>query len=352
MEVSYKGSKYPDVRPDGLCICTRGKKTWSVFIEAKAEKSEIRPDQIQDYVSLAALVDVDAVVSISNEFARRPDELPYHLSEKKRKNIQVLHFAWADIRTLLELTSSTPDLSSFEAALIQHCLDFFWSDGSGIFTYDAMPAEWPDFVEAASTALGFNQKVKGFTEIVYGWQQERRDLCSKLTHLTHRPVELRHRIGVRATEQERTKADRSDLADEYKLSARYYFPETKVILDVTADLRACRVNVSLDVAPPENKGAKAITTWLSKLLSDKTAELTLHFDWPGRNQDFAIGLHDFLAEPTLASDGRKDAPRRVQLLLSKHGVRRFKSRKLFIEDVEDITMEMVLLGMECGWVPH
>ena len=35
------------------------------------------------YLELAKLTDVDAIITISNEFARIPSELPYHLDSKK-----------------------------------------------------------------------------------------------------------------------------------------------------------------------------------------------------------------------------------------------------------------------------
>lgn len=351
MEISYKGSKYPEVRPDGLIVCTRGQATWSAFIEAKAEKSLIRSEQIQDYVKLAGLVDVPAIITISNEFARQPDELPYHLAENKRKGVTVVHFAWADIRTFLELVRYSSDITDLESALIQQCLNYFWAESSGVQTYDLMPVMWPDFVESASTALGFNQNMKGLAEIVHGWQQERRDLCSKLTHFTNRPVELRHKAGVRASEDDRLKADKADLANEYVLGARYFFPDTKAYMDLHIDLRACRTSVAFEVSPPENKGAKATVSWLARMLSDYSdADLSLVFDWPGKNNDVQIDLKPFLEEPTVVSDGKKDAPRRILLLLSQHGVRRFKSRKLFIEDVELTALEMTKLGVACGWV--
>lgn len=166
MEVTYKGSKYPDIRPDGLAVCTRGKTVWSAFIEAKAEKSIIRPEQIQDYVKLADLAEVDAIITISNEFAREPDELPYHLTQNKRRSKGVFHFAWADIRTFLELEKASGTLADAEQYVLKQCLEYFWDDVSGIQTYDAMPETWAAFVESSSTALGFNSKVKGFSEII------------------------------------------------------------------------------------------------------------------------------------------------------------------------------------------
>ena len=90
MEVTYSGSKMPDVRPDGLFACQRGTSEWAAFIEAKAGKSPIRPEQIIDYLGLAAQVDVATVITISNEFARTPTELPYHVATNKRRKCDII----------------------------------------------------------------------------------------------------------------------------------------------------------------------------------------------------------------------------------------------------------------------
>lgn len=351
MEVSFQGSKYPEVRPDGLVLCERGQTCWSAFIEAKAEGSTIRSDQIHAYAELAKLTGVNAIITISNEFARVPEEVPYHLDSKKTRNLDVFHFAWADIRTFLELEKENSNLESAETAVLYECLEFFWNEKSGIRTYDAMPEQWPAFVEASSTALGFNSNVKGLSEIVQGWQQERRDLCSKLTHLCGHVVEIRHKAGVRSAESERAKIDRADLSGEYKLEAKYFFKASKLSLDVLVSLSACRMTAMLDLPLPENKGAKALTTWAEKLVKEE--DLPHHsicFDWPGKNNDTLLTVDHFLAEPSVVPEGKSSPPRSIKLIASRHGVRNFKSRKKFVSDLEEMTLHLAEFAKSKNWV--
>ena len=341
MEVSYSGSKYPEVRPDGLVSCKRGSTNWSAYIEAKAERMNIRSEQIQSYIDLAKITGVDAVITISNEFARVPSELPYHLDTKKRGGKAVYHFAWADIRTLLELAKQDLELEPIEVGLLSECLRFFWDEKSGISTYDAMPQNWPAFVEAASTALGFNANVKGLSEVIHGWEQERRDLCSKLTRESGVLVDIRHSEGVRSTVDERSKADEKNLADNYTLGTKYFYRHTKISLELLVDLRACRMTAALELPFPSDKGAKAITSWCSKVLEDfPRSDGSICFDWPGRHNDVLLSMESFLAEPTAVSDGKKSPPRAIRILISRHGVRNFKNRKKFISDLEDMTLNL------------
>lgn len=351
MEVQYKGSKYPEVRPDGLVVCTRGQTTWSAFIEAKSEKSAIRPEQIQDYLQLANMCGVDAIITISNEFARVPDELPYHVGQAKRKGREIFHFAWADIRTFLDLNKNHPDLSEVEALLVQQCLLYFWDDGSGVQTYDAMPANWPAFVEAASTALGFGSNMKGLTEIIHGWQQERRDLCSKIMHQSKRSVELRHFSGARSSEEERLKADKKRLAEDYVLSADYYLKDDRASLKIRADLKSKLTTAALDIEPPAGKGAKAAVRWAAGAVDGLSASnLSVSFDWPGRGPGTTALASALVEDPDLLCEGQKDAPKKIRFILSIENSRGFKSRKKFIEDLERTTATLLEFALEKSWL--
>ncbi len=351
MEVSYNGPKLPDVRPDGLLACQRGSSEWAAFIEAKAGKSPIRPEQIIDYLTLAAQVDVGTVITISNEFARLPTELPYHVAANKRRKCGVYHFAWADIRTFLESLKSNPNLSDVEAKILSECLEYFWEETSGILTYDAMPPDWPKFVESSGTKLGFGRKTSGITEIVHGWQQERRDLCSKLVHNTHLDVDLGHEAGIRADKDLRLKIDRKMLADDYRLSAHYLFKGSKTKLSLLADLRACKTLLTLEIAPPPNKKAKAVVNWMvGQLEAMNLSDAFVFFDWKGRGQMPAIHADELIANPEMAYDGQKDAPKNIQIIRDKHDVRRFKSRKLFIEDLEALTISTAQMAQGVGWL--
>lgn len=125
MEVTFPSSKIPDHRPDGLVTCKRGSSEWTAFIEAKAGKSEIRPEQIQDYAHLASVLNVDCVISISNEFARSPSELPYHVAGNKRRKKDIRHFAWAELRAMVDRFSREAELPDLARSILKDAASFF-----------------------------------------------------------------------------------------------------------------------------------------------------------------------------------------------------------------------------------
>jgi len=351
MEPQYEKAKYPEVRPDGLLSCKRGSSHWAAFVEAKCDKNPIRSEQIQNYLELAKMLSVDTVISISNEFARLPEDPPYFIARKFTKTVKLLHFAWADVRTMLNFTLAEEfDLEHSERFLLQQGAEFFWTDKSGISTYDAMPENWKAFVEASGTSLGFGQNQKGLAEIVHGWQQERRDLASKLANQTMQAIDLRHHSGVRLDDEGRLKADRKLLADDYRLGALYLLKDSKTEVDVLVSLRSCRIEVAFGISLPEGKGARACISWLSKQLkSAGMGDAILSIDWPGHAEDSTLTVEDFINDPDGVLAGQKSAPKSAKLIFGHQDTRRFKSRKFFIADLENLILSSLSRTMGAGF---
>lgn len=351
MEVSYQNQKYSDVRPDGLISATRGTNNWAAFVEAKARNSKIRSEQIIEYLELAAQLDVGNIITISNEFARSPDEQPYHIAGNKLRRRNLFHFAWADIRTFLERVKVQTKLEPLEMALLEQCLEFFWDEDSGISTFDKMPQDWSKFVDSARTGVGFSSKTPGITEIVHAWQQERRDLCSKLSHWLQQPVVSKHFAGSRASSDERLKADRARLADEYELEAHYQFKESKCELLIVADLVNRRTTLRFSLQAPDNKKAKASVTWFldtSQSLSISPSDVI--FEWKGRGKATSHELTNLRSNPASAWEGQKDKPKSIQLLSYTENAASFKSAKKFISTLEMKAHDIVKSAEVAGWI--
>lgn len=212
-----------------------------------------------------------------------------------------------------------------------------------------MPSEWSSFVESAGTDLGFTTKTPGITEIVHGWQQERRDLTAKLNYKTRSAVELRHAAGARADADKRLKYDRSELAKKYILTAQFLFQNSKTKLHVLANLKSCQISTSLEFVPPSNKKAKASIRWIAELLSNSTLrDAVISFDWKGHRSDNTLTLDEFLKSPEECAIGQKDAPKAIRIITESQNVRRFKSRKKYIEDLEYAVTNCGVIAVKFG----
>jgi hypothetical protein len=141
------------------------------------------------------------------------------------------------------------------------------------------------------------------------------------------------------------------MADNYELSAGYGFSTSKARLRVLAELKSCRTSVMLEIPPPPDKKAKATVSWFVASLADlEIGDASVSFDWKGRNQERTMTVAQLLANPEAAYEGQKDAPKAIRVVTSVHDVRRFKSRKKFIEDVEGLTLGTMAIALDAGWV--
>jgi len=68
-------------RSDGLVEVLSGSRKWSALLEAKIGTSTLDGGQIERYVKLAKDNSVDAVITVSNEFAALPTHHPVALSK-------------------------------------------------------------------------------------------------------------------------------------------------------------------------------------------------------------------------------------------------------------------------------
>ncbi len=345
MEPSFDILNGPAVRPDGLITCKRGQKEWSALVEAKSEKNKIRPEQIENYASLARLLDVDAVITISNEFAASADDLPYTLQRAKRKSREVFHLSWSGIVSEMTMfLEANNKLNDAETIILNEAIRFFSTKDSGVTAFDQMSPSWKDFVNSANTVIGFNSATQGVADIVRDWHQERRDLAIKLNEQIGGGIAVKFPAKQRSDSAERRKATREQLTNDYKLTALYTFGKTKQTLEVVSDLRACSQTFIFCFQPPEGKKVRAISTWLGKKLANNhTNHLSVRLDWPGREKDSWYKASELITHPERIIAGRNYEPKSISLVSSLQNTKRFKSRTLFIVDLEKGATDMINL---------
>lgn len=350
MEPNYASANYPDLQPDGVFVCSRGTTNWSGFFEAKSERNPIRSDQILDYIALASKLEVDSVISISNEFPRAAHEPHYSLPKGKLKKREVFHFAWPEIRNLVEDQLDEPSVSSIEREILEETLYFLKQKSSGVQTYDSMPQKWPDFVSSSNVGVGFGTKTPGITEIVRAWHQERRDLRSKLSRILSDRPELVHPLGKKVELAATIAHDRNLLADEYQLVATFKLKSGKTEITVCADLKAKSITSKIEKIPSVGK-ARATVTWAIKSLEKHSClRDKLVFGWKGKNKQRWVTVEDFLKNPERIREDNTEAPKFLQMVRETHNVKRFKSRKSFIEDVEASVLGLCQDAKRIGWV--
>lgn len=345
MEPAFTDLNIPSGRPDGLIFCERGKLSWSAFIEAKADGNLIKSDQIIEYAELAEFLDIDAIISISNEHALTSSDLPYSVNKKRLKKRQVVHLSWASIVVAIEmLLKGEQTLNETEVGVLKEVIGYMNTNGNGVQTFDQMPSSWNDFVTQANAPHGLNKNTSGVRETVLAWQQERRDLKLKLLRQYGADVDLWFDRKSRNDAQYRESKDIERLVSDYELRAYYYFSKAKVDFHVEANLKAHMTRVTAVVKPPEGKQAKGVVTWLLNSLSScGHDELAILFDYPREKNDIFTTFGELKKMPEIGTQTLKTAPPEIRFSLASQSVRSFKSRKKFVEDVESLTFQLTAI---------
>ena len=87
------------VRPDGVIVVTRAGKSWSALLEAKIAAHPLEPAQINAYLDLARELDVQAVLSVSNQYVTSATEYPIEIDRRKIRRTKLHHWSWIDLLT-------------------------------------------------------------------------------------------------------------------------------------------------------------------------------------------------------------------------------------------------------------
>jgi len=105
-EVGFQ--KCPEVkksRPDGFILLDGGRgRKWGCLVEAKIGRAELEPEQIIQYAHLAKMNDLDAILTISNQFSALPSHHPLRLSKSALKGVDVRCLSLG-ARTSIETTT-------------------------------------------------------------------------------------------------------------------------------------------------------------------------------------------------------------------------------------------------------
>lgn len=342
-EVSFPQEGTMKDRPDGLIVLRTGKRTWSALIEAKIGNAEIDPSQIERYLKLAKRNNINAVISISNQFASQPDQPTYSASKIGAKGIELYHWSWMHIRTEAALLCDDGKVEDPDQVyILSELVRYLSHDAVGISGFDQMNSEWPDLVGLLQKGGRVNKTAPETQNTVSSWHQELRDLSLILRRRTLSNVSLRL---PRAQEQDakvRLKADAEHLSEVGCLTACFDIPDTAAFLDVNVSLvtRAIHVGMKLK-APSDRKSGKARVNWLLRQVKDvDSTRIVVRAHWAGRTPHTQASLEAVRENPDVVLlDDPSKAPVSLEILMATEDGRRFRGRKTFIQMLEEAVPE-------------
>ena len=151
-EISFKGAiEDEQLRPDGLITLKIGSKTWSALIETKVGNNILEANQLTNYRDLAKKHNIDAVITISNQFTSSPKNHPIQLSGSGRSKVDMFHWSWMHIRTTVELLLANNDVQNADQLLLlEELKSFLTHESAGVKGFDQMPPQWAEVVAEIS----------------------------------------------------------------------------------------------------------------------------------------------------------------------------------------------------------
>ena len=332
-----KGNKTND-RPDGLLILKTGRKEWKALVEAKVGTAELNEDQVARYLDQAKKNGVDAVITISNQFAALPTHHPVKVSKVATRNVDLFHWSWSFVRTQCAVLKESDGVKDADQAFIlNEILRYFDSGTSGISQFVKMNKEWTDMVVKVAAKSPLNKTSDEVQNTVAAWHQEQRDVCLILSRLTLSDVTLRLSREHRTDPAKRIRDESEQLCKTGQLFFSLDVPNAAAPLDVMADVGSRMLICSMKLqAPQDKKSTKAKVNWLIKQLK-KTEASGFHIqaNRPGRSQPTIGSLAAVRDDATLLeADDSNVVANSLEVRYRIDLAGRFSKPKVFIEELE------------------
>lgn len=335
-EVVLKKGGDKSLRPDGLIVLKSGNTTWTALVEAKVGNSDLNTEQLESYLEIAKLNGIDALITISNQFAPLPTHHPVQLSAASLKKATVAHWSWMYLLTHATLQLGNEDVTDREQRVIlNEMVRFLLHPSAGVKGFDQMPASWTDLTNAVQAGGSISAKSDAAQEVVGAWYQETRDLSLVLSRQLGQDVSVRVSRAHLRDPALRMKNDLQVLVSDHCLRSEFDVPNTASLIEVCADIRKRSVFASMRLAAPgDRKSTKARLTWLLKQLQKSKPEgIHVRFFWPGRGSFTQHALIALREKPELADEAGKVVSS-FEVVFARDLGARFAQRKNFIVDME------------------
>ena len=112
------GNKSNNSRPDGFIVVNFGSEQWMALVESKIGNSQLSSEQIEGYLDLARMHGINAVITISNQFATPATHHPVEVNKNKLRSVQLYHFSWLSIVSIATLISANKAFEDREQSFL------------------------------------------------------------------------------------------------------------------------------------------------------------------------------------------------------------------------------------------
>ena len=329
-----------DKRPDGLIVVKLGSRIWSALVESKIGRADLQSDQIESYLTLARQLNINAVITLSNQFSPSPIHHPVKISATKTRSVDLFHFSWLSLKSTAAILVKEKGIADPDQAYIMsEVVRYLDSDSSGVERFSSMPQSWKEICIAIQNGATVGKNADMVVECVGAWHQLLRQLALDLSIAIGQSVELSlTRENLRNPESLISEAA-AHLSSTGCLDTELSIPNAASKLKITADLARKVVFVSMKLdAPKDTKRASASINWLLRQLKSKDlGNLAIRAYWPRRMGSTIETLEAVRENPlVLVPQGSSVIPTSLEVCRVIDLGARFKGARTFVEDISGV----------------
>lgn len=337
-EVTFKSSeKGRTPRPDGLVVINNGQKVWTALIESKIGNNELTNAQVEEYLNLAKQYKINALITISNQFATTPTHHPLKIAKSRIRSIELYHFSWLSLKSKAVLLTGMRGVDDPEQAyILSELVRYLDHESSGITSLTKMPTLWKDLCNSIQNGTSLNKNTESVVESVSGWHQLLRHLSLNLSMAIGQLVDISLSRAREKDAELNFQKDCAYLSKEYSANAAFNIPNAASRLELTADFMRKTINLSMRLDAPKDKAkATACINWFTRQFKGKSYKaISVRAYWPKRIPMTMATLENAIDNPSLLiPENVKDLPTYLEVVRVIDLGARFKGAKTFVEDV-------------------
>jgi stress response protein SCP2 len=251
-------------RPDGAIRVERAGKLWTALVETKTNGNPLKPQQVQDYMDIAARRGYEAVITLSNDVALEGRPLvDVKIDGRRKHKVTLWHLSWAEVTHQAQMLIRHEGVgNAAHAWLLHELLHYLQHEHSGCHGFQNMGPAWVPVrrgIDEETLCKGDQRAV----EVAESWERLVRQVCLRLGGELGQKV-LPVQRAKRGTDPQ---ARRIALADSFcesgRLHAEIRIDGTPGIMALVADLRTGRLRTSIDI-PAAEQGYPL--TWAKRLI--------------------------------------------------------------------------------------
>jgi len=321
-------------RPDGY-LYIKNRNEWSALVEAKVGNTKLEAGQICRYLELAKTNNINAVITISNEFSPRVDQSPIDVPKKLLNKVKLYHFSWRLLLSNAQLLKRNANLIDREKLFVlEELIRFLRDDSVGKKSFSMMPSSWSSDVTSGNK---LEKSSPYLQETANALVEEFSEIALNLTD--HLGVDCSMKLATSFVNDKSLwqKSIMRKIVDGDSIICQYIIPDAANTLFVEIDIAKCIFAVGMEINAPEDKKTNSgKINWLKRQITDHgDKNFYIKVRWRYSSQEEMLSLDDFTKE-TLDQQGNTKTISAFIPLIRVQETKVFKSRKLFISELEKI----------------